>query len=82
MVKYWDNAVTTPDAQRVLDVMLPYCIEIFGNACSDHIYGKQPKIAIEKSRIHFADLVNSDSKEIFFTSGANERINWAIKGFP
>ena len=79
--KYWDNAATTPVDQRVLDAMLPYFAEIFGNASSNHIYGRKAKAAIEQARNSVADLINSDAKEVFFTSGATESINWAIKGF-
>jgi len=79
--KYWDNAATTPVDQRVLDAMLPYFAEIFGNASSNHIYGRKAKVAIDQARSNVADLINADSKEIFFTSGATESINWAIKGF-
>ncbi len=79
--KYWDNAATTPVDQRVLHAMLPYFSEIFGNASSNHIYGRKAKIAIDQARSNVADLINADSKEIYFTSGATESINWAIKGF-
>lgn len=79
--KYWDNAATTPVDQRVIDAMLPYFAEIFGNASSNHIYGRKAKAAIEEARKSVADLINSDAKEVFFTSGATESINWAIKGF-
>jgi cysteine desulfurase len=78
---YWDNAATTPVDQRVLDSMLPYFDEIFGNASSNHLYGKKAKIAIENSRNLVADLINAESQEIFFTSGATESINWALKGY-
>ena len=81
MPKYWDNAATTPVDQRVLEAMLPYFSEIFGNASSNHIYGRKAKAAIDKARNFVADIINADSKEIFFTSGATESINWAIKGF-
>lgn len=79
--KYWDNAATTPVDQRVLDAMLPYFAEIFGNASSNHIYGRKAKSAIEQARNSVADLINADAKEVFFTSGATESINWAIKGY-
>ena len=81
MPKYWDNAATTPVDQRVLEVMLPYFSEIFGNASSYHIYGRKAKAAIDKARNYVADLINADAKEIYFTSGATESINWAIKGY-
>lgn len=79
--KYWDNAATTPVDQRVLDAMIPYFVDLFGNASSNHIYGRNAKAAIDQSRNSVADLINADAKEIFFTSGATESINWAIKGF-
>jgi cysteine desulfurase len=76
-----DAAATTPVDKRVLDVMQPYFSEIFGNASSNHIYGKQAKNAIEVAREQVARLINADNKEIIFTSGATESINLAIKGF-
>ncbi len=80
-IKYWDAASTTPVEPRVLAAMLPYFNEIFGNPSSNHSFGRKAKIAIEIARKHVADLINSDSKEIYFTSGATEGINWAIKGY-
>jgi cysteine desulfurase len=79
--KYLDTAATTPVDQRVLNALLPYFSEIFGNASSNHIYGKKAKSAIEKARRYVADLINADAKEIIFTSGATEAINFALKGF-
>ena len=78
---YLDAAATTPVDKRVLDVMQPYFSEIFGNASSNHIYGKQAKNAIEVAREQVATLINADNKEMIFTSGATESINLAIKGF-
>lgn len=80
-IKYWDAASTTPVEPRVLAAMLPYFSEIFGNPSSNHSFGKKAKNAVEIARKHVADLINSDSKEIYFTSGATEGINWAIKGY-
>ncbi len=79
--KYLDTAATTPVDKRVLDVMYPYFSEIFGNASSNHIYGKQAKNAIEVARERVAKLINAENKEIIFTSGATESINLAIKGY-
>jgi cysteine desulfurase len=79
--QYLDSAATTPVDKRVLDAMQPYFSEIFGNASSSHVYGKTAKNAIEIARQQVADLVNCNSKEIIFTSGATESINLAIKGF-
>jgi cysteine desulfurase len=78
---YLDSASTTPVDPRVIEAMLPYFSEIFGNASSNHIYGKQAKNAIEVAREQVARLINADNKEIIFTSGATESINLAIKGF-
>jgi cysteine desulfurase len=80
-IKYWDAAATTPVDKRVLEAMLPYFSEIFGNASSNHIFGKRAKNAIEIARSYVADLINSDKKEIYFTSGATEAINWGLKGY-
>jgi len=79
--KYYDAAATTPVDPRVVEAMLPYFTAIFGNASSNHIYGKQAKRAIEIARKQVADIINTDPKEIFFTSGATEAINWALKGY-
>ena len=78
---YLDSAATTPVDSRVLDAMYPYFSEIFGNASSNHIYGLQAKKAIEIARTQVAKIINADSKEILFTSGATESINLALKGF-
>lgn len=79
--KYLDNAATTPVDPRVKEAMLPYFDEIFGNASSQHVYGKQAKRVIEKAREQVAEIINADKKEIYFTSGATESINWALKGY-
>ncbi len=79
--KYLDAAATTAVDKRVLDAMYPYFLEIFGNASSNHIYGKQAKVAIEIARGQVAELINAERKEIIFTSGATESINLAIKGY-
>lgn len=79
--KYLDAASTTPVDPRVIEAMLPYFDEIFGNASSQHIYGKQAKRAIDKARGQVAEIINADQKEVYFTSGATESINWALKGY-
>lgn len=78
---YYDHASTTPVDPRIKEAMLPYFDEIFGNASSDHIYGKQAKKAIDSAREHVAKLINANTKEIVFTSGATEAINLGIKGY-
>ncbi len=76
---YMDNAATTPIDKRVLDVMMPYFTESFGNPSSIYSLGRKSKIEIEKSRKIVANLLNSEPEEIFFTSGGTESDNWAIK---
>ena len=77
---YLDNASTTKVDERVLKEMLPYFTEYFGNASSNHSFGKKAKDAIDQSRIQVANLVNATPNEIIFTSGATESINLALKG--
>lgn len=79
--EYLDAAATTPVDPRVFEAMLPYFSEIFGNASSNHIYGKNSKKAVDTARQQVARLLNVNDSEIYFTSGATEAINWALKGF-
>jgi len=78
---YLDSASTTKVDQRVINEMIPYFSKYYGNASSNHSFGKKAKEAIEKARAQVSDIINCDSKEIIFTSGATESINLAIKGF-
>ncbi len=78
---YLDYCATTPVDPRVVDVMLPYLRQDFGNPASrSHAYGWKAEEAVETAREHVAALVNCDAKEIVWTSGATESINLAIKG--
>jgi cysteine desulfurase len=78
---YLDYAATTPVDPRVLEAMLPYFAEHFGNAASTtHIYGEIAKKAVDKGRKQVADLINANPEEIIFTSGSTESINMALKG--
>lgn len=79
--KYFDSASTTKIDSRVTEAMIPYLNDLFGNASSNHEFGKNSKKAIEKARIQVADLINSDNDEIIFTSGSTESINLALKGY-
>lgn len=78
---YLDMQATTPIDPRVLDKMLPYMLEQFGNAHSrTHLYGWESEEAVEEARQHVANLIGADPKEIIFTSGATESNNIVIKG--
>lgn len=78
---YLDYSSTTPIDPRVADKMIPYLREQFGNPASrSHMYGWTAEKAVEEAREHVAALVNADSREIVWTSGATEGNNLAIKG--
>ena len=78
---YLDYSSTTPIDPRVADKMIPYLREQFGNPASrSHMYGWEAEKAVEQAREHVAALVNADSREIIWTSGATEGNNLAIKG--
>lgn len=78
---YLDLQATTPLDPRVLDAMLPYLTNQYGNPHSrTHQYGWEAEKAVETARGQVADLLNADPKEIIFTSGATEANNMSLKG--
>ena len=77
---YMDNHATTPIAPEVLEAMLPYLTMHFGNASSTHPFGARAQEAVEKARCQVAGLLGCSAAEIFFTSGATESDNLAVKG--
>ncbi len=77
---YLDNAATTPLDERVLEAMLPFMTENFGNANSAHHMGQKAKVMVEDAREKIAHLINAEPSEIIFTSGGTESDNAVIKG--
>ena len=77
---YLDHSATTPLAPEVMEAMVPYFSEFYGNASSLHSFGREAREAIEDARGKVADLINAKPSEIYFTSGGTESDNLAIKG--
>jgi cysteine desulfurase len=77
---YMDHSATTPVAAEVLEAMLPYFSQRFGNASSLHGFGREAKEALEESRQRVARLLNAHPGEIVFTSGGTESDNLALRG--
>src|SRR5512145_1022299 len=77
---YLDHNATTPVLPEVVDAMLPYLREHFGNPSSDHIYGRTAQAAVMRARAQVAGLLGCDADEIVFTSGGTEANNLAIRG--
>ncbi|MFN1835998.1 cysteine desulfurase family protein [Balneola sp. MJW-20] len=77
---YFDHAATTPLDERVLEEMLPYLRENYGNANSAHHLGQKAKVVVEDAREKVAQLIGAEPSEIIFTSGGTESDNAAIKG--
>ena len=77
---YLDNAATTAVHPRVIEKMLPYFTECYGNASSVHFVGRDARKALEESRRRVAAVLNCKPQEIYFTSGGSESDNWALKG--
>ena len=77
---YFDHAATTPVDPRVLQKMLPYFTENFGNPNSQHAYGRRTAAAVDEARDTVASLIGAKPNEIYFTSGGTESDNWALRG--
>lgn len=77
---YFDHAATTPVDARVLQKMLPYFTDNFGNPNSQHWFGRRSVTAVDEARDTVASLIGAKPSEIYFTSGGTESDNWAIRG--
>jgi len=77
---YLDNAATTKVNEEVLDAMLPFLRENYGNASSNHSFGKVAKVMLEDARDTIAEFIGANPKEIFFTNNGTESNNFALKG--
>ena len=80
MQVYLDHSATTATDARVVEKMLPYFSEIYGNASSQHTFGVDAAKAVEKARIQVAKAIGASPNEIYFTSGATESDNMVIRG--
>ena len=77
---YLDHNATTPADPAVVEAMLPYLTDRFGNASSVHQFGRDAKVALENAREQIAAFINCEPSELYFTSGGTESNNTAIKG--
>jgi len=80
MKVYLDNAATTKLDKCVLDEMIPYLTDVYGNASSIHSFGREAQEAVDNARMKIAKLLGATDSEIYFTSGGTESDNWVLNG--
>ncbi|MEG0125880.1 MAG: aminotransferase class V-fold PLP-dependent enzyme, partial [Clostridia bacterium] len=76
---YMDNAATTAVRPEVLETMMPYFTQYYGNPSSIHSVGRDARRAVENARRQVALAIGADAREIYFTAGGSESDNWAIR---
>lgn len=79
-ITYLDYNATTPVDKRVIDVINIHFTELYGNASSLYSFGNKSKLAVDNARSNIADIISSNPNEVYFTSGATESLNLALKG--
>lgn len=77
---YFDHAATTPVDKRVLEKMIPFFTDAFGNPNSQHAFGRESVKAVDEARDTIAKIINAKPNEVYFTSGGTEADNWALRG--
>lgn len=77
---YFDHAATTPVDEQVFEKMKPYFTQVFGNANSQHAYGRDAVKVVDEARDTIAGFINCKPSELYFTSGGTESDNWALRG--
>lgn len=77
---YMDHSATTPVKSEVVQAMLPYFTEIYGNASSVHAFGREARKGVMSARQTIADFIGAHADELYFTAGGTESDNWAIRG--
>jgi cysteine desulfurase len=77
---YMDNAATTRVSKPVLEAMLPYLTEAYGNPSSVHSFGREARMALDRAREQVASALGAEPQEIYFTGCGTESDNWAIRG--
>lgn len=77
---YFDHAATTPVDKEVLNEMIPYFSQVFGNPNSQHAFGRESVKAVDSARDTIAKIINAKPNEVYFTSGGTEGDNWAMRG--